>query len=77
MAKALHTKSVSAGTRIYYFDQWADKSGHPYLTIAEVPTENNPAKRERQRIFVHEEDLGAFRKALDEISDHIDKSKRQ
>lgn len=62
---------VSAGTRIYYFDARKDKKGQPYLSIAEVPVDRNPGKKDRQRIFVHVEDIEKFATAFAELSQHI------
>lgn len=73
MEKPIKTVRVSAGTRIYYFDAYKDKKGQPYISIAEVPTECNPGKKQRQRIFIHAEDLKGFSAALDELTRYIEK----
>lgn len=69
--KPTKSVSVSAGTRLYYFDAQTDKKGQPYVTITEAPTENNPGNKKRSRIFVHVEDLDNFAKAFVEISNHV------
>lgn len=71
MDKPIKTVRVSAGTRIYYFDTYLDKKGHPYISIAEVPVDHNPGKKGRQRIFVHAEDIDKFAAAFAESSEHI------
>ena len=71
MDKPTKTVSVSAGTRIYYVDARQDKKGRPYVSISEVPLDNNPGKKERQRIFIHHEDLDKVLSALSEVSDHV------
>lgn len=65
------TERVSAGTRIYYVDALQDKKGQPYLSISEVPVDRNPGKKERQRIFVHHEDIDRLIDALTKVSTYI------
>jgi len=71
MEKPTKTVRVSAGTRIYYFDAHKDKKGQPYISISEVPTDRNPGKKERQRIFVHVEDIDKVAAAFTDIANHI------
>lgn len=71
MEKPTKTLSVSAGTRIYYFDAHKDNKGQPYISIAEVPVDRNPGKKHRQRIFVHIEDIDKFANAFAELANHI------
>lgn len=67
----IFTKRVSAGTRVYYMDAHKDSKGQFYLSITEIPTEKNPGRRERQRIFIHHANLGEFTDALEEIITQI------
>lgn len=71
MRKPTKTVCVSAGTRIYYFDAHKDTKGQPYLSITEVPVDRNPGKKDRQRIFVHTEDIDKFANAFAEIANSI------
>lgn len=74
MRKPTKTKSVSAGTRIYYFDALNDSKGQPYLSISEVPVDRSPGTKKRQRIFVHIEDIDKFADAFNEMAKHIKSS---
>lgn len=65
------TERVSAGTRIYYVDALTDKKNQPYISLSEVPTDRNPGKKERQRIFIHTEDIDKVIEALTKVADHI------
>lgn len=69
--KSFFTRSVSAGTRIYYFDAFKDTKGHPYISISEIPT---AGKAKRQRIFIHAEDVDKFASAFADIVKHFKKS---
>lgn len=71
MRKPTKTKSVSAGTRIYYFDAHNDNKGQPYLSISEVPVDRSPGPKRRQRIFIHIEDIEKFADAFNEMAKHI------
>ncbi|MCM1075772.1 MAG: DUF3276 family protein [Bacteroides sp.] len=66
----IHSRSVSAGTRVYYMDAHKDKNGKSYLSISEIPTERSP-RTKRQRIFVYQENLEDFKNALDAITNLI------
>ncbi len=59
-----HQQTVSAGSRLYYFDVREDSKGNNYISIAEM----NTRTKKRNGIFIHAEHLDNFRKALDEIS---------
>ena len=66
----IHSKRVSAGTRVYYLDAHKDKNGKSYLSISEIPTDRSPQTK-RQRIFVYQENLEDFKEALDAITNLI------
>lgn len=42
MNKPVFTKSISAGTRVYYIDANKDKKGQYYVSISEIPTDKTP-----------------------------------
>ena len=71
MNKPTKAVRVSAGTRVYYFDAHKDKNGHPYVSISEIPTDRNPGKVGRKRIFVHAEDIDKFSAAFSQIANHV------
>lgn len=74
MEKPKFTKRVSGGTRLYYIDVHTDRKGADYITISEIPTDKNPARKERQRVFIHREDFDKFAKAFAEVANYIKKS---
>lgn len=76
MKKPKFTKKVSGGTRLYYLDVHTDQKGADYITISEIPTEKNPARKERQRIFIHREDFDKFATAFAEVVNYIENSER-
>ena len=67
MNKPVFTRSISAGTRVYYVDANKDKKGQYYVSISQIPTDKSPSEKERQRIFIHTEKLDAFVEALSDI----------
>lgn len=66
--KPIHSKRVSAGTRVYYVDVHKDNKGQFYLAISEIPTDRKPGKKKRQRVFVHSRNMDKFMEALTDIS---------
>ena len=52
MNKPVFTKSISAGTRVYYIDANKDKKGQYYVSISEIPTDKTPGVKKRQRILI-------------------------
>ena len=71
MNKPVFTKSISAGTRVYYNDANKDKKGQYYVSISEIPTDKTPGVKKRQRIFIHTERLDEFANAFAEITECI------
>lgn len=69
--KPIKSKRVSGGTRVYYFDVRKDKRDKKYLAISEIPTDDSPGKKKRQRIFIHSENIDDFVKALTELAEEI------
>lgn len=59
------SKTVSAGTRVYFFDVRTDTKGQPYVTI----TEQSRDGKRRSSVFLHREYLGEFKAALAEAID--------
>lgn len=60
-----YTKTVSAGSRIYYFDVRTDRKGQRYITISEM----SKATGLRSTIFLHAEDYDKFAGALAEATE--------
>lgn len=66
---AKHQQTVSAGSRLYYFDVREDSKGNEYITI----TEQNTRTKKRSCIFLHPENIDKFRQALDEAAANVSK----
>ncbi len=67
--KPIISKSISAGSRVYYVDLYHDSKQQPYLSISEIPTHRAPKMKKRQRIFIHAENIEKFSKAFSEVAD--------
>lgn len=67
-SRELFSKCVKAGTRFYYIDAKQDSSGNYYLVMSESRSNNQSGTRERQRIFVYQEDLEKFVSALTDVA---------
>ncbi len=67
MDKPRHTKSVSAGSRIYYIDAHKDGKGQSYITITEI-LKLKGRKERRQRIFIHIDNVDRFVDNIREVS---------
>lgn len=74
MNKPTFSKSISAGTRVYYIDARSDSKDQPYISISEIPTDKSPGKKKRQRVFIHAENVEQFARAFAEVADHIKSS---
>lgn len=76
MDKPITTKCVSAQTRVYYIDSFADRKGEPYITITEIPKDNKtPGKnKKRQRVFIHTANIDKFLSAFQEVAESIKKN---
>lgn len=66
---AKHQQTVSAGSRLYYFDVREDTKGNDYITV----TEMNTRTKKRNSIFIHAEAIDKFRQALDEAAANVSK----
>ncbi|MDO4692074.1 MAG: DUF3276 family protein [Porphyromonadaceae bacterium] len=66
-SKELFSKCVKAGSRFYYLDAKQDQQGNNYLVISESRINARTGQRERQRIFVYEEDINKFVQGLGEV----------
>ncbi len=71
MDEPIFSKRVSAGTRVYYVDARIDRKGQKYISLSEIPTDKSPGKKERQRIFLHAENVDKFAEALAEVATYI------
>lgn len=66
---AKHQQTVSAGSRLYYFDVREDTKGNEYITI----TEMNTRTKKRNCIYIHGEYIDKFREALDNSVANVSK----
>lgn len=66
-SKELFSKCVKAGSRFYYLDAKQDQQGNNYLVISESRINTRTGQRERQRVFVYEEDIDKFVQGLEEV----------
>lgn len=64
-----HQETVSAGTRLYYFDVRESPKGEDYITI----TEMNLRTSQRYCIYVYPEDIDNFREALEKAVANVSK----
>ena len=71
MDNVIISRQVSAGTRVYYIDAHLDRTGQPFVEIAEIPTDIMPGQKKRQRIFIHSANIDRFCEALNEVVGHI------
>lgn len=66
----IHSESVKAGKRIYYFDVKQSRNGDRYLAITESkkivtgPEENPTVTFEKHKVFLYREDFEKFQDAL-------------
>lgn len=67
-SKELFSRCVKAGSRFYYIDAKQDSSGNYYMVMSESRTNAQTGVRERQRIFVYEEDVDKFMTSLSEVA---------
>lgn len=66
-SRELFSKCVKAGSRFYYIDAKQDQQGSNYLVISESRINTKTGQRERQRVFVYEEDIEKFVHGLKEV----------
>lgn len=66
---AKHQQTVSAGSRLYYFDVREDTKGNEYIAV----TEMNTRTKKRNCIYIHAENIDKFRQALDEAAANVSK----
>lgn len=67
---AKHQQTVSAGTRLYYFDVREDTKGNNYITV----TEMNTRTKKRNCIYIYAENIDKFRQALEDAAENVSKS---
>lgn len=66
---AKHKETVSAGSRLYYFDVREDSKGKDYITI----TEMNTRTKQRNCIYLYPENIEKFRQALEDAVANVSK----
>lgn len=71
MDEPTFSRCVSAKTRVYYIDAHVDRKGQQYISISEIPKDKTPGKKERQRVFIHSENIDAFADAFAQVSQHV------
>lgn len=69
--KHIISRSISAGTRVYYFDANKDSKGHPYLVITEIHKDGAPGEKKRQKLFIHSDNMDEFISTLTEMAGQI------
>ena len=70
----IHSKSVRAGKRTYFFDVKATKRNDYYLTITESKKRFGKDGKyffEKHKIFLYKEDFDKFKEGLDEVIEFI------
>lgn len=75
MKKPIISKTVKAGSRIYYFDVRKDSKGNNYISVTEMAKKNNRNRPIRNSVFIHDEHIEEFCKTLVEIVDNHIKPK--
>ena len=65
---------VSAKKRVYYIDAHVDRKGQHYISLSEIPKDNKPGMKVRQRVFIHADYIDEVLNALSEVSNHIKES---
>lgn len=53
----------------FKINNWNDDVG-----LNRIPTDKNPARKERQRVFIHREDFDKFAKAFAEVAYYVKNS---
>lgn len=70
----IHSKSVRAGRRTYFFDVRETKAGDYYLTITESKKKQNEDGSfyfKKHKIYLYKEDFEDFKNTLEEVTDFI------
>lgn len=70
----IHSKTVRAGKRTYFFDVKATRKNDYYLTITESKKRFNREGRffyEKHKIFLYKEDFEKFSESLSEMLEYI------
>lgn len=71
----IHTKTIRAGKRTYFFDVKSTRNNEYYLTITESKRKFNDDGKfyyEKHKVFLYPEDFEKFMDALSEIIGYID-----
>lgn len=73
----IHTQTIRAGKRTYFFDVKSTRNNEYYLTITESKkrfNENGKFYYEKHKVFLYPEDFQKFTDALNEVIDFIDEN---
>ena len=73
METPIISRCVSAKKRVYYIDAHVDRKGQHYISLSEIPKDNKPGRKERQRAFIHDY-MDDVLNALSEVSNQIKES---
>jgi hypothetical protein len=71
----IHTKTIRAGKRTYFFDVKSTRNNEYYLTITESKrkfSDDGKFYYEKHKVFLYPEDFEKFTDALSEIIGYID-----
>jgi hypothetical protein len=71
MNKAMHSKTVKAGSRTYFIDIKKTSDGRNYLTITESRFKGEGSDRVRASILIFSESAKEFQEALSEMAAHL------
>lgn len=73
----IHSKTIRAGKRTYFFDVKSTRNNEYYLTITESKkkyNENGKFHYEKHKVFLYPEDFQKFTDALNEVVEFIDEN---
>lgn len=71
METPVFSKCISAKKRVYYIDALLDRKGQHYISLSEIPKDNKPGRKERQRVFIHADFMDEVLNALSEVAYQI------
>lgn len=70
----IHSKTLRAGRRTYFFDVRATKADDYYITITEskkYTNEDGSFRYKKHKIYLYKEDFVGFKDALKETTDYV------
>lgn len=71
MEKPKYTKSISAGSRVYYVDARKDSKNQSFITITEIIKENGKPER-RKHIFIHADNVKKFQEIFADVANFVE-----